>query len=69
MKSENSELQEFTLSITWECVGQVKVRGENINDAFERYIQSFDELPPGEYVCDSLQHDYEGSLILNEQED
>ena len=33
---ENPELQEFTLSITWECIGQVKVCGENINDSFEQ---------------------------------
>jgi hypothetical protein len=40
--------------------------GTDLEDAFERYLHSSQQLlPPGEYVCDSLQHDKEGSLLLN----
>lgn len=65
--SASPELPEWILSLTWECVGEVNVRGRDIDDAFERYLSEFQsELPPGEYVCDSLHHDREGSLIHNE---
>lgn len=57
----------FNIPVTWSMYGVMSITANSLDDAI-RYATDYEPLPKGDYINASLEIDYEGLAINNEDE-